>query len=109
MKSADFEKFPCHITSNYIAHNLQNFQVLFFENNFREFATDSLWRNNQATYFYWIKAGVVLEWSSFISEHVAVGFAIYFGFTCLVRVAQYDFLKQSDAVFSKELAIANTA
>ena len=32
-----------------------------------------------------------------------------FGFTRLVRVTQYDFLQQSDAIFSKELAIAKPA
>ena len=86
------------------------FQVVFFEIIELPRIWDSwrsLWRNNQGTYFYWSKAGIFLKRSSFISEDVAVCFAIYFGFlTRLACVTQQDFLLQSDKVFSKELAIA---
>ena len=45
-----------------------------------------------------------------MSKDAEVCFAqVYFGSTLLVRIAQHDFLQQSDAVFSEEQAIAKPA
>ena len=72
-----------------------------------------LWRNNQATYFYWIKAGIFLRRGSFICEDAAVCFAIYYMYYWLhsssLCHATWFSLTVRRRVFSKELTIAKPA
>ena len=67
-------------------------------------------RNNQATYFYWIKARVFLKRSSFINEDAAVCFAILFWLhlSSSCRTTWFS-LAVRRSFFSKELAIAKPA
>ena len=71
----------------------------------------SLWRNNQATYFYWIKAAVFLRRGSFICEDAAVCFAIYYFWlhSSSLCHATWFSLAVRCRVFSKELMIAKPA
>ena len=71
-----------------------DFQVVFFENNFREFGTLNAVCEDIIKLHIFIESRqeYFLKKSSFISEDVTVCFAIYFGFTRLVRITQHDFL-----------------
>ena len=66
-----------------------NFQVVVFENNFREFG---LPRNNQATYFLLNQGRSHLKKELIYKRRCGSLFCYYFGFSCLVRVTQHDFL-----------------
>ena len=66
--------------SNYIPHNLHKLSSCVFFFFFRRIwnSQRSLWRNNQAIYFYWIEAGLFYKRCSVIREDAAVCFAIYY-------------------------------
>ena len=82
-----------------------NFHFAFFADNLRECATLNavLWRNFQATYFYWIKVGVFFKRNSFIREDAAFCFVVYFDFILVQFVSRNIIFFRSQTQFSKRM------
>ena len=87
------------------------FHFVFFADNFRKCATLNaiLWRNFQATYFFWIKVGVFFKRNSFIRVLMrhSVLFILVSYSSSLCHATWFSFAIRHS--FLKEWAIAKTA